>query len=292
MVEGVVELAAELEFERFERGVEALVEGDVEGVVGGAAAGVAGEIAEGAGECAVDGSCGDGDGAGGGRVSGGAEVDVLERGAVGGGFVEAVEGDAGDAVGAIEIGSAIAGGDSGDGVGGGRVVVDLVGEAGGSLVDGGDLPLAEDLVDETAGVHEAAVTAEGQLVDERGGVDEGLVVLGLAVVSGGVADVLEGGRVGFEGGAGVIEGMRPGEGVEQREAGDHALLVANLERVVVGVGFAEGDGDVAVGGDGTGEVVERILLVEVAELEELEAVIADVGEVEEGVLARVRWTSR
>jgi hypothetical protein len=85
---------------------------------------------------------------------------------------------------------------------------------------------------------------------------DGEVVVGLAVVGAEVVEVLDGGGVAFEGGAGLVERVRPGEGVEEGEAGGEALLVAYLEGVVVGGELVEGGGDVrelGVGAVGLGE---------------------------------------
>ncbi len=82
--------------------------------------------------------------------------------------------------------------------------------------------------------------------------------------------------------------MRPGEGVQEAEPGDEALLVANLQSVVVGVELVEGCGDVAGPvAEGTVEAVGGVLLVTVEEALEFEAVVADVGDVEEGVLGEL-----
>ncbi len=86
--------------------------------------------------------------------------------------------------------------------------------------------------------------AEGQLIDEAGDVGDGQVVVGLRVVGADVVAVLRRGRVAFERGAGVVQRVLPGEGVEQGEAADHALLVFHLQRVVVGVELVQRFGDV------------------------------------------------
>ena len=70
---------------------------------------------------------------------------------------------------------------------------------------------------------------------------------------------------------------------------DEALLVPNLQRVVVGVELVEGFGDVAgpVGEGARKAVSVRILLVAVEEALQLEAVVADIGDVEQGVLGEL-----
>ena len=86
--------------------------------------------------------------------------------------------------------------------------------------------------------------AEGQLVDEAGDVGDGQVVVGLRVVGADVVAILRRGRVAFERGAGVVERVLPGKGVEQGEAADEALLIVNLQRVVVRIELVQGLGDV------------------------------------------------
>ena len=89
-----------------------------------------------------------------------------------------------------------------------------------------------------------AATSEGQLVDEAGDVGDGQVVVRLRVVGADVVAVLRRGRVAFERGAGVVERVLPGEGVEQGEPADEVLLVFDLERVEVRVELVQGLGDV------------------------------------------------
>ncbi len=177
----------------------------------------------------------------------------------------------------------------GDGVGGVGGVADVEGCAGLHGVDGADLPATEDGVGEgVAAAEELTVVPEGQIVDEAGDVGDGQVVVGLTVVGGDVVGVLRRGRVAFERGAGVVERVRPGEGVQEAEPGDEALLVTNLQGVVVGVELVEGCGDIAGPvAEGASKAVGGVLLVAVEEALKLGAMVADVGDVEESVLGEL-----
>src|SRR5260370_32268659 len=86
--------------------------------------------------------------------------------------------------------------------------------------------------------------AYAQFVDEAGDVGYGKVVVGLTVVGADIVGVLRRGRVALERGAGVVECVRPTEGVEQGQAGDKTLFVANLQGIVVGLEVVDGGGDV------------------------------------------------
>ena len=86
--------------------------------------------------------------------------------------------------------------------------------------------------------------ADGQLVDEAGYVADGQVVVTLAVVGLEIIDVLDGRCVAFEGGTGLIERLRVSEGVEQSKSVDKALLIANLQRIVIRGEFVKGLGDI------------------------------------------------
>ena len=86
---------------------------------------------------------------------------------------------------------------------------------------------------------------EGQVVDQAGDVGNGQVVIRLRVVRLDVEAVLRRGRVAFERSRSVVERVLPREGVQQGQPADKALLVANLQRIVVGEELIESFGDVA-----------------------------------------------
>ena len=88
--------------------------------------------------------------------------------------------------------------------------------------------------------------SDRQIVDQAGDIGDRQVVVRLAVVALEVVAVLRAGRVGLQGGGGIVQRMTPGEGVQQGQPADKALLVAGLQRVVVGVELVESLGDVAV----------------------------------------------
>ncbi len=71
--------------------------------------------------------------------------------------------------------------------------------------------------------------SEGEFVDEAGDVGDGQVVVRLRIVGADVVAILRRGRVAFERGAGVVERVLPGKGIEQGETADEPLLVFDLE---------------------------------------------------------------
>jgi hypothetical protein len=72
-------------------------------------------------------------------------------------------------------------------------------------------------------------TPEGKLVDEAGDVGEGQVVVRLTVIGASVVAILRRGCVALKRGAGVIERVLPGKGVEQSKPADQLLLIFDLE---------------------------------------------------------------
>src|SRR5258708_2209037 len=97
-------------------------------------------------------------------------------------------------------------------------------------VDRAYLPASDDGVNQAiAGTGEMTATSKGKLVDEAGDVGEGQVVVRLTVIGTGVVAILRRRCVAFKRGAGVIERVLPGKGVEQSKPADELLLVFDLE---------------------------------------------------------------
>ena len=81
--------------------------------------------------------------------------------------------------------------------------------------------------------------------------------------------------------------MLPGKGVEQGQTAHEALFVLHLKRVEVRIKLVQGLGNVRWPvGVGTGKAGRRILLVGVQEALQLDAVVADVSDIEQAVLGQ------
>ena len=118
-------------------------------------------------------------------------------------------------------------GRAGDLEGGRRAVGEVDGGAGSGEVNRRQAPAAEDAIGEGVGAGApAAALAVGAIPEHGGGVIEGLVVTAeaLFLIEGAVVDAAVVAVAGFEVTAGVIDGLGPGEGVEDVEATGEAAL--------------------------------------------------------------------
>ena len=140
-------------------------------------------------------------------------------------------GDSGNQVGAIQTHTApVLGKHRRYGIGRGRRISQVEGRSALRGIDAADLPAANDGIGH--GIAAGQVVASGskrQVIDQGGDIGDRQVVVRLAVVAVEVVAVLRVGRVGLERGGGVIQRVRPGKGVQQRQPGDKSLLVAGLQ---------------------------------------------------------------
>ena len=139
---------------------------------------------------------------------------------------------------------------------------------------------------------EGAAAPKRQIVDEAGDIGNREVVVRLRVIGIEVVGVLRRRRIAFKRSAGVIQRVLPGKAVQQRQAGDHALLIPHLQRIVVGIELVERFSNIRrpvgkgarVSGCARAGCVDDVALIAVEKTFQLQAVVADIGDVDQAVL--------
>src|ERR1700722_20913570 len=128
-----------------------------------------------------------------------------------------------------------------------------------------------------------------KVVDQGRYIRNGQVVIGLAVVGREIEAILGRRRVALERGRGVVKRMLPGERVQQGEAAEKALFIANLQRIVVRPELVKSFSNVAgpvgiVSLDIAGAQFRENSLVGIDETLQFESMVAYIRDIAEGVL--------